>query len=87
MNDLHRFLKICLDIAEYYDRKGEIDTDFLGDEMTDKIGLGYRALTGYIRKGVQEVISLEGNYHTVCYQRDYEKSRREEVEEQTGENT
>ena len=78
---LNRFLKTCLDIADYYDSKGDKDSDYLGDEMTEEIGLGYRALTGYLRKGVKEVIDLQMNYHTACEQRNYHKSIEKHQEE------
>lgn len=68
---LNRFIKICLDIAEYYDTKGEENEHFLNDDMTRKLGLGYRALSGYMREGVKEIINLQGNYHTVKEQLHY----------------
>ena len=77
INSINRFLKIALDIADYYDNKGDNDHEFLDDGLTKDLGLGYRALTNYIRKGVQEVISLQMNYHNACHQRNYEKSIQE----------
>lgn len=73
-NEINYFLKIALDIADYYDNKGNDNEEFFTDELTDKLGLGYRTLTGYLRKGVQEVISLQTNYHRACEERNYEKS-------------
>lgn len=81
INYINNFLKIALDIADYYDNKGNNSEDFLDDEMTKKIGLGYRALTSYLRKGVQEVITLQSNYHKACEQRNYEKSIQESQKE------
>lgn len=81
INYINNFLKIALNIADYYDNKGNNSEDFLNDEMTKEIGLGYRALTSYLRKGVQEVITLQSNYHSACEQRNYEKSLREGKEE------
>lgn len=81
INYINNFLKIALNIADYYDNKGNNGEDFLNDEMTKEIGLGYRALTSYLRKGVQEVITLQSNYHSACEQRNYEKSLREGKEE------
>ena len=81
INYINNFLKIALNIADYYDNKGYYSEDFLNDEMTKEIGLGYRALTSYLRKGVQEVITLQSNYHSACEQRNYEKSLREGKEE------
>lgn len=34
------------------------------DEMLKTLGLGYRAFSGYIRNGVSEVITLQGDLHT-----------------------
>lgn len=81
INYLNNMLKICLNIADYYDNKGDKNVYFLDDELTKEIGLGYRALTSYLRKGVQEVISLQSNYHSACDQRNREKSLREGKEE------
>ena len=81
MNYLNNMLKICLNIADYYDNKGDKDKDFLDDELTKEIGLGYRALTSYLRKGVQEVISLQSNYHSARDQSNREKFLREGKEE------
>lgn len=61
---INRFLQICLDIAEWYDKKGEEDNGWQGDEMTGGIGLGYKAMTSYLRNGVQEVVKLQDKYHT-----------------------
>lgn len=63
-NNLHRFLAICLDIAEYYDTKCEKNDFFFDDDLTKELGLGCKALSGYMRNGVKEVIELQSNYHT-----------------------
>lgn len=81
INYLNNMLKICLNIADYYDNKGDTDEDFLDDGLTKELGLGYRALTSYLRKGVQEVITLQSNYHNVCAQRNYQKSIQESQKE------
>ena len=81
INYLNNMLKICLNIADYYDNKGNEDEDFLDDGLTKELGLGYRALTNYLRKGVQEVISLQMNYHSACAERNYEKSIQESQKE------
>ena len=77
MNYLNNFLKVCLDIADYYDKKGCEDDSFVDDGLTKNIGLGYRALTSYLRKGVQEVITLKSDYYKACEQRNLEKSIQE----------
>ena len=76
-NNMNYFLKIALDIADYYDNKGNDNEEFLKDKLIDELGLGYRALTDYLRKGVQEVISLQTRYHRACEERNYEKSVQE----------
>lgn len=81
INYLNNMLKICLNIADYYDNKGDTDEVFLDDGLTRELGLGYRALTSYLRKGVQEVISLQMNYHSACAQRNIEKSIQESQKE------
>lgn len=81
INYINNFLKIALNIADYYDNKGNNGEDFLDDELSKDLGLGYRALTNYLRKGVQEVISLQMNYHSACAQRNYEKSIQESQKE------
>lgn len=81
INYINNFLKIALNIADYYDNKGNNGEDFLDDELSKELGLGYRALTNYLRKGVQEVISLQMNYHSACAQRNYEKSIQESQKE------
>lgn len=81
INYLNNMLKICLNIADYYDNKGDTDEDFLDDKLTKELGLGYRALTNYLRKGVQEVISLQINYHSACQQRNFEKFIQESQKE------
>lgn len=80
-NNINNFLKIALDIADYYDTKGNDNEKFFKDELTDELGLGYKALTSYLRKGVQEVISLQTNYYKACEERNYEKSVQERQKE------
>ena len=74
---LNRFVQICLDIAEYYDTMGEEADSVLEDKMLKELGLGYRALTGYLRNGVKEVIELEDNKHTL---KEYNNSMKFDVE-------
>ena len=81
INYVNNMLKICLNIADYYDNKGDTDKDFLNDELTRELGLGYRALANDLRKGVQEVITLQANYHSACAQRNYQKAVQESQKE------
>ena len=79
-NDLNTLVKICLNIAEYYDDTGDKDEKFHGDVLCDTLGYGYRALTGYIRRGVTEIIELQSKYHRAneminCYKRIADEQR------------
>ena len=74
---LNRFVQICLDIAEYYDTLGEKADSVLEDNMLKELGLGYRALSGYLRAGVKEVIDLQDDYHTIYLLHKAEKAERE----------
>ena len=76
---LNRFLQVCLDIAEWYDRKGDENHNFFGDEMTRAIGLGYKAMTGYLRTGVKKVIELQGKYHAANDKAHYAKSNEQDM--------
>ena len=62
--ELHRFLSICLDIAEWVDIKKEAETNWIGSEMCEVIGIGCRSLSSRLRKGVRQVIFLQENYHS-----------------------
>ena len=78
-DSINGFLRVVLDIAEYYDTSGEKANHFFDDEMLKAIGLGYRALSGYLRQGATDVIKLQGEYHaqkekayyTTEYAKDY----------------
>lgn len=60
---LNRYLQVSLSIANYVDRHGENDDM----ELADAMGLGYRALSLYLRRGVKEVIDLQDRYsEAVC---------------------
>lgn len=74
---LNRFLQICLDIAEYYDTKCEENDFCFNDDLIKDLGLGCKALSGYMRNGVKEVIELQANYHT---QKEYNRSTKFDVE-------
>lgn len=58
-SSIYRFLSICIELADLVDENGES-----GQEVYNKeLGLGYLALSSYLRKGVQEVIDLQAKYH------------------------
>ena len=53
-----RLVQICLDIANIADERGEA-----GKPYFEELGLGYRALSGIIRRGCKEIIDLQNDYH------------------------
>ena len=58
-NSIYRFLSICLELADLVDENGESGKEIYNKEL----GLGYGVLSGYLRKGVKEVIDLQAKYH------------------------
>ena len=74
MNYLHRTIHIMLDLANISDEKGITPFD-------KEMGIGYRVFAPYIRKGVQEIISLEQEYYSMKESRDYAISCRKDNEE------
>ena len=55
---LTRLVQVCLDIANVADERGEA-----GEPYFEELGLGYRALSGILRRGCKEIIDLQNNYH------------------------
>ena len=53
-----RLVEVCLDIANVADERGEA-----GETYFEELGLGYRALSGILRRGCKEIIDLQNNYH------------------------
>ena len=53
-----RLVQICLDIANIADERGEADEPYFKE-----LGLGYRALSGILRRGCKDIIDLQNNYH------------------------
>lgn len=56
---INRMIQIVLDIADLADIHGEDGTAIYVNEL----GLGCRALSGYLRRGVKEIIDLQNDYH------------------------
>ena len=97
---INRFLSICLDLADLYDDTGceaylndnptsEQSARFQHMEWTcSELGLGYRALTSYLRNGVKEIIKLQGEYQREKelkkYAKSSEKDARDYLEELFG---
>lgn len=72
-NDVNRLIKIMLDLADVADARQETPFD-------KEMGLGYRAFTSYVRKGVQEIIDLKRDYFSACESREYAKMELKENE-------
>lgn len=57
---VNRLLELCLRIADWNDRCVEAQGEYGFDSpLTKELGLGYLALSGYLREGVKEVINLQ----------------------------
>ena len=55
---LNKLVEISLRIANYVDEHGRNGDTNLGDEL----GLGYRALSSYLREGVKSIIDIQADY-------------------------
>ena len=55
---LSKLADICLRIANYVDREGEKGNT----DMCNELGLGYLALSGYLRSGVKAIAEIQGSY-------------------------
>lgn len=73
-NGINRLLNIMLDLANIADEEQETPFD-------RKMGLGYRAFTGYIRKGCIDIIELQGKYYSALEREEYAKMELESNEE------
>lgn len=65
-NGINKLIKIMLDLADISDEKQETPFD-------REMGLGYRAFTGYVRNGVEEIIRLKSEYYSVRESKEYAK--------------
>ena len=79
--NINKFLKVCLDIAEWVDDKSDADKNWLGGEICRDIGLGCRALSGYLRSGVKSVMELQEKYHYANERRNIAESNLEAMED------
>lgn len=73
-NKIVRLIEIMLNLADIADEKQETPFD-------REMGLGYRAFTGYIRRGVKEIIDLKSKYYSACECEEYAKSNLRDNEE------
>lgn len=78
--EINYLVKICLDIANIVDRHDEKDKPYL-----DELGLGYRALSISLRRGVKAVIDLQDDYSKALEYQNHaeirEKSARDFLQE------
>ena len=57
---INKLLELCLRIADWNDRSVEEQGEYGFDSpLSKELGLGYLALSGYLREGVKEVINLQ----------------------------
>ena len=76
MHQINRLIEICLDIADYYDKKARDDYK---DDMADSIGLGVRSLPSYLREGAKAIITMQTDYYRT---EEMELHYKEQYEEQ-----
>lgn len=76
----NKLIEICLNIADYYDEKLKED-GFLDDEMTKFLGLGFRALTTYLRSGARDFIKLKSEYYRECERAKFARASEKEIRE------
>ena len=77
MHRINRLIQICLDIADYYDKKAR---DSYRDDMLDDIGLGVRSLPSYLREGAKAIITMQTDYYrteemALYYKEQYEAQK------------
>ncbi|MCD7724918.1 MAG: hypothetical protein LUI12_05110 [Clostridiales bacterium] len=56
-----KLVELCLRIANIVDDNGGYCN---GEQFNEDIGLGYKAFTGYLRKGAKAVIDLQASYYS-----------------------
>ena len=76
-DSLARLSEICLQIASITDRKGESgDTTYC-----DELGLGYLALSGYLRAGVKAIIDIQNDLANARADREYAQMSEQSMRE------
>ena len=73
-DSINRTIQIMLDLADIADEKQ--DTPF-----GNALGLGYRAFSGYVRAGVEQLIKLKEEFYSANQRADYYKECLAENEE------
>ncbi len=59
-NYVNELVRLCLDLAELADTHGEEDSEL---DILRELGLGYRAFSRTLRRGVIEIINLQDRCH------------------------
>ena len=85
----NRLIKICLDLANVLDDAGNRSPDFANPTpefqrvqwLSKQLGLGYRALSDYLRKGSIEIIKLQSDYHRAVENMQLARMSRERMED------
>lgn len=74
---LNKLVDLSLQIANYVDNHGRN-----GDtELADKLNLGYRALSSYLRRGATAVINIQTDYQVAIEKREYAELSESEMKE------
>ena len=76
-DDLARLSEICLRIASIADRNGE-SGEF---ELCDELGLGYLALSSYLRAGVKAIIDIQDDLASARADRKYARISEQSMRE------
>jgi hypothetical protein len=66
-NYVNELVRLCLDLAELADTHGEQDNEL---DFLRELGLGFRAFSRTLRRGVLDIVNLQDRYH-----REAEKAR------------
>ena len=59
-NYINELVRLCLDMAELADTHGEQNDEY---DFLRELGLGFRAFSGTLRRGVIEIVNLQSSYH------------------------
>lgn len=78
--EINNMLKICLNIADLIDEWGH-EQNLAERTVTDALGLGYRALSSYLRQGAKAVIDLQAKYRDAIERRDYAEMAKKGAED------
>ena len=66
--NLYRFISICLQLADLADAQGE--TPF-NDVLPNGLHMGYRTFSGFMRRGVKEIIDLQNDFYGMAFKAEF----------------